>query len=122
VSDRLRLLTSVDELGPVVERSFARPILFFKHSLTCGTSAWALEELEALLDGPTIPADVYVVHVQTSRAVSDALAARFGIRHQSPQALLVRNGEVAWHASHHRLSQAEIARAVERTVQPEPHA
>jgi bacillithiol system protein YtxJ len=122
VSHRYQLLTSVVDLDSVVEASFTRPVLFFKHSLTCGTSAWAHEELDALLDGPAVPVDVFVVHVQTSRAISDAIADRFNIRHQSPQALLVRNGTVAWHASHHRLSQAEMARAIERVIHLEPHA
>ena len=116
MADRYQLLTSVAELEPAVAGSFTRPVLFFKHSLTCGTSAWALEELEALLDGPSIPADACVVHVQTSRALSEAIASRFGIRHESPQALLVRNGAVVWHSSHHRLSQAEMAGALQRHV------
>jgi bacillithiol system protein YtxJ len=119
--DRYRLLTSVDELEPVVAGSFTRPVLFFKHSLTCGTSAWAHEELDALLDGPPIPADVCVVHVQTSRPVSNAIADRFGVRHQSPQALLVQDGQVVWQASHHHLTQAEMAAAIHRAApQPNP--
>ncbi len=122
MSDRYRLLMSVEDLDAVVEASFTRPALVYKHSLTCGTSAWAHEELEALIDGPPIDVDICVVHVQTSRAVSDAIAARFGVRHQSPQALLVQNGAVVWHASHHRLSQAEMARAIEGVLHPEPHA
>ena len=119
--DRFRLLTSVDELDPVVAGSFTRPVLFFKHSLTCGTSAWAHEELEALLDGPPLPADVCVVHVQTSRPLSTAIAERLGVRHESPQALLVRDGQVVWHASHHRLSKAAMAAAIHQAApQPNP--
>jgi bacillithiol system protein YtxJ len=116
MTDRYRLLISVDELDRVVAGSFARPVLFFKHSLTCGTSAWAHEELDALLDGPPIPIDVCVVHVQTGRALSNAIAERFGVRHQSPQALLVHNGEVVWHASHHGVTQAAMASALQLHV------
>jgi bacillithiol system protein YtxJ len=116
MSARYRLLTSVDELEPVLAGSFERPVLFFKHSLTCGTSAWAHQELDALLDGPPLPVDVCVIHVQTGRALSNAIAECFGVRHQSPQALLVRNGTVVWHASHHRLSRGELAAAIERHV------
>lgn len=121
MSDPYRLLTSVDELEPIVAGSLTRPVLFFKHSLTCGTSAWALEELDALLEGPSIPVDVYVVHVQNSRVLSNAIAERFGIRHQSPQALLVQDGQVVWHASHHRLTGAEMTAAIQRSApQPNP--
>jgi len=116
MSDRYRLLTSVDELESVVASSSTRPVLIFKHSLTCGTSAWAHEEVEAVLDTPSLPVDVYVVHVQTSRAVSSAIAERFGVRHESPQALLVQHGHVVWHASHHRLSMAAMAAAMQQCV------
>lgn len=116
MSDRLRLLTTVDELEPVVEGSFTRPVLVFKHSLTCGTSAWAHEEVEALLDGPPLPVDICVVQVQASRALSNAIAERLGVRHQSPQALLVRHGRVVWHASHHHLSRAAMAAAIQQHV------
>ena len=114
MADRFRLLTSVDELEPVVAGSFSRPVLIFKHSLTCGTSAWALSELEALLEGPSIPASACVVHVQTARQVSNAIADRLGVPHQSPQALLVQNGQAIWHASHHRLTQVAMAAAVQQ--------
>jgi bacillithiol system protein YtxJ len=114
MSDRFPVLTSAADLEVAVAGSFVRPALFFKHSLTCGTSAWALEELEALLDGPPLSVDVCVVHVQTSRALSNAIAERFGVRHESPQALLVRDGQIIWHASHHRLTRSELAAAIER--------
>jgi bacillithiol system protein YtxJ len=118
--DRYRLLMSVDELDPVVAGSCARPVLVFKHSLTCGTSAWAHDELAALLDGPPVPIDVCVVHVQTGRALSNAIAERFGVRHQSPQALLVHDGQVIWHASHHRLTQEAMSAAIEQAAS-KPH-
>jgi bacillithiol system protein YtxJ len=116
MASRFRLLTSVDELEPIVAGSLTRPVLFFKHSLTCGTSAWAHEELDALLAGPPLAADVCVVHVQTSRGLCTAIAERFGIRHQSPQALLVQDGQVVWHASHHRLTQGEMAAAIHQAA------
>lgn len=90
------------------------PVLLFKHSLTCGASAHAYAELEKLLAGPPIEVDVVVVHVQTGRDVSDAVAERCGVRHESPQVLLLDHGRVIWHASHHRVTREAMAEAVGR--------
>ena len=70
--------------------SSTHPVLVFKHSLTCGTSAQALDELADHLehaDGPH--AHYALVTVQTHRDVSTAISARLGIRHETPQALLI---------------------------------
>jgi bacillithiol system protein YtxJ len=110
----LLLLTTLEDLDAAVAASEGRPLLLFKHSLTCGASAHAREEVEAFLSAPAPPADAWVVHVQTGRAISSAIADRFGIRHESPQVLLISKGKVVWHASHYGITRREIAAAVER--------
>ena len=115
---RLRVLTTPDDLDTAVAGSRLRPLLLLKHSLTCGTSTYAHEELEALMAQDAPPADACVVHVQTGRALSNAIAERFGIRHESPQVLLIANGQVVWHASHHRITRREMTAALERWIVP----
>ena len=110
----LKALSTLDDFESAVADSTARPLLIFKHSLTCGTSAYAHQEVEAFLSVPSLPLDARVVHVQTARAVAGAIADRFGIRHESPQALLVWNGRVVWHASHYRITRHELTAALER--------
>jgi bacillithiol system protein YtxJ len=107
-------LTTDRELDAAIARSFERPIVIFKHSVTCGTSAYAHEEILDLLGGP-LPVDVYLVNVHSHRATSNAVASRFGLRHESPQVLLIRDGALVWHASHHRVTSDEIAAALERS-------
>src|SRR5678815_341212 len=85
-------LTSVDELDDALAKSSANPVLIFKHSSTCGLSAMAAEEVAEWLDAAHVNADVYVVDVRRSRPVSHAVAERLKVRHESPQALLVRDG------------------------------
>jgi len=53
-----------------------------------------------------------MVTVQTHRAVSNAIAQKLGVRHETPQALLVRNGRVVWSASHFRVTAAAVDDAV----------
>jgi bacillithiol system protein YtxJ len=71
----------------------------FKHSLTCGTSAWAYEEVVRYSEAHP-DERIGVVTVQTHRAISNWIATRLGRVHQSPQLFLVRGGDVVWATSH----------------------
>ncbi len=106
-------LTSLDALERAIAESSDQPVVLFKHSYTCGTSAMAHEEMLDLLAAGDVPAKVYVVHVRAQRAVSDAIAKRFGLRHESPQVLLLRDGKVVWSASHFRVTADAVARQIE---------
>jgi bacillithiol system protein YtxJ len=110
--DLLRL-TSPDQIDTLIAESATRPVLLFKHSVSCGTSAYALDELRELLDRSHVPDVRYaVVVVQSDRATSNAVATRLGVRHETPQALLLRDGRVVWNASHHRVTADTLANAV----------
>jgi bacillithiol system protein YtxJ len=81
-----------------------------KHSTRCPISAAALEEVEAFSrDEPEVP--VFLVLVIESRLLSNAVSEKFGVQHESPQAILVRDGAVAWHASHGGITRGEMAGA-----------
>src|SRR4051812_46237798 len=81
----------LDELHRLIAESELRPVLLFKHSYTCGVSMEALEELVAHMNerdscsGAERCAPQYaMVTVQTHRAVSNAVAQRLGVRHETP--------------------------------------
>lgn len=103
-------LDSADRLDALVQASTEHPIVIFKHSPTCGTSAQAYDELEAFLedDGSS---EIFLVNVLASRALSQMIAARFRVRHESPQVLVLRNGEVRWHGSHFRVTAKNVSQA-----------
>jgi bacillithiol system protein YtxJ len=111
-----RPLTTEADLDAAIERSFTIAVVIFKHSETCGTSAYAREELQTLMAEPSLSAGVYVVSVQRNRAISNALSTRFNLRHESPQVLLIRDGALRWHASHHRINSDELTAALHRTA------
>ena len=106
-------MTTLDQVDALLQDSAAQPVLVFKHSLTCGTSAFALDELADHLEHSEGPHAHYaVVTVQTHREVSTAISTRLGIRHETPQALLIMDGRVVWSASHFRVTADAMAKAI----------
>jgi bacillithiol system protein YtxJ len=69
----------------------------------------ALEEVEGYLrNHPDL--DAYLVDVRAQRALSQQIAARSGIRHESPQVIIFRRGLPIWNASHDEITAGELAR------------
>ena len=101
-------LQRLDELERMIAESENHPLLLFKHSYSCGISAEALDELVEHLNAPPTAGRYAIVTVQTHRDISNAVAARLGIRHETPQAILVRGGKAIWSASHFRVNAASI--------------
>jgi thioredoxin 1 len=105
---RLRSLSDVAELEAAIAESRERPVLLFKHSRYCGVSCEALDELRAHMDRAVGPATYTMITVQTHRPVSDAAARRLGVRHETPQALLLRDEKVVWNASHFSITASAL--------------
>jgi bacillithiol system protein YtxJ len=105
----LEPLQDLESLDAAIAESGQRPVLLFKHSRYCGVSCEALDELQLHIDGPA-PANVAykMITVQTHRPVSDAAAQRLGIRHETPQAILLRDGKPVWSASHFRITASTL--------------
>ena len=102
-------LTSIADLDAALAESQVGTALIFKHSATCDISAAAWEEFLDFLrdnnDKPnTTPLHSYFLVVQTARPVSNEIESRFGIRHESPQAILLQDGKPVWNDSHRRLT------------------
>ena len=112
----LTSLERLDELERLLVESQAQPVLLFKHSYKCGISAEALDELIQHLNEQSPDIRYAMVTVQTHREVSNAVSTKLGIRHETPQALLVRAGRVVWSASHFRVNAAELTKAVRATL------
>jgi bacillithiol system protein YtxJ len=112
-------LKTVADLDLALAGSAFRPILIFKHSATCGASAVALEEIDEideLIKQDQLPVDVFIVGVQSARAVSNEIETRLRVRHESPQVLLISNGQVVWRASHFRVTAKAMSAALQQHV------
>lgn len=96
----LTSLSDLAELEAAIAESSERPVLLFKHSRTCGISHEALEELQTHVARNAGGAAYKLITVQSNRVISDQAASRLGIRHETPQAILLRDGRPVWKASH----------------------
>ena len=95
-------VVSIDGLDRLFEQSFDQPVVVLKHSTTCGISSGVYREVGL------VPADVNVIVMQTHREVSNAIANRTGIRHESHQAFVLRDGKAVYHASHYDIEAEHI--------------
>ena len=100
-------LNDTESLDLFVKGSNGRPFILFKHSNSCGISARAYQEM-ANLDQP-----VGVITVQRSREVSVEIERRFGLSHETPQVLIVRDNELLWSASHSQVRAHAVKAALE---------
>jgi bacillithiol system protein YtxJ len=102
-------LHDVESLDAAIAESRERPVLLFKHSRYCGVSCEALDELQSHIDARGPGSVAYkMITVQTHRPVSDAASQRLGIRHETPQAILLRDGKAVWNASHFRITASQL--------------
>ncbi|EJL7991415.1 bacillithiol system redox-active protein YtxJ [Staphylococcus pseudintermedius] len=102
-------LTSIDQFEQVIEEN---PYIFIlKHSNTCPISENAFDQFNKFLYERDM--DGYYVVVQEVRELSDYIAEKTGVQHESPQALYFVNGEVKWHDSHKNVNVSELAKAEE---------
>lgn len=114
----MRLVETIEDLNLLLAGTAERPALIFKHSLSCGTSAMAMEEMTDLVASGPLEVEFALVRVQAARAVSDAIATRLKVRHESPQVLLVRDGKVIWSATHWGVNAATVQAALGRLAAP----
>ena len=110
----LQPLSRIDELEAAIEESRERPVLLFKHSRTCGISMEALDELRAHVDDSTAEAAYKLITVQSHRQLANEAASRLGVRHETPQAILLRDGRPVWTASHFRITKEQIREELSR--------
>jgi len=102
-------ITTAEQWEQAFERSKDHPVVIFKHSTTCPVSANAYEEFSNYLsDKPRSDAEYLLVKVIESRPISLQIAEDTGIKHESPQIMLLQNKDKVWSASHWSVTKAHI--------------
>jgi len=93
-------------LDGLLTDSKQKPVIVFKHSNACSISSRAYREMEKV-DG-----QVNILEVQSAREISRELANLTGVRHETPQVIVLRDGKAVWNASHFDVQAAAVAKAV----------
>jgi bacillithiol system protein YtxJ len=94
-----RVLTDLGQLNEIVNESTEKPVVIFKHSTRCSISRMALRQFEQEFDleGKVVP---YYLDLLEHRDISNDIANRFGVYHQSPQLILIKEGKAIYDRSH----------------------
>jgi bacillithiol system protein YtxJ len=101
-------IKDTESLDALAARSKDGPLVIFKHSLTCPISSAAYEQM-ARFDG-----EVALIEVQVARELSREIASKLGVPHESPQVIVLSKGQVAWNASHYKITAEAVAEAVKK--------
>ncbi|WP_225999586.1 bacillithiol system redox-active protein YtxJ [Paenibacillus sp. BJ-4] len=98
-------MTTVQQLNSALEASSDKPLLLFKHSTRCPISSGAYQEMESYLQAaPNESIEYGIIYVVEDRPVSNEAADRLQVKHESPQAILIKDGEAVWHTSHSNIT------------------
>ena len=94
-----RKLTDLGQLNEMVAESTDKPVIIFKHSTRCGVSRMVLKQFENEfnLQEKITP---YFIDLLEHRNVSNEIANRFGVFHQSPQLIVIKEGKSVYNTSH----------------------
>lgn len=113
MSDIVKPLHSTDSLRHALAESNHRPVLIFKHSNACPISSRAYREFQAHLENADPAVSYHLVVVQNDRQVSNEIAVQLEVEHETPQAILVKNGRPVWNASHFAITASALAGAIQ---------
>lgn len=94
-----RQLVDLGQLNEIVADSADKPVIIFKHSTRCGVSRMVLKQFENEFDlhEKITP---YFVDLLEHRNISNEIASRFGVFHQSPQLIVIKDGTAVFNESH----------------------
>ena len=101
-------LTDLGQLNEISQLSNEKPVVVFKHSTRCNISRMALKQFENEYDLSDNEVTTYFLDLIAFRAISNEIASRFVVVHQSPQLLLLVGGKSVYDVSHSAIDADEL--------------
>ena len=107
-----RQLTDLGQLNEIINESTEKPVAIFKHSTTCGISrmAWNLFQKNYNISDEQM--SFYYLDLLVYRDISNEIASRFGVQHQSPQLIVIKDGKAVYNASHENIDASQLEQFV----------
>lgn len=106
-------LKDIQQIAELKANSYQRPQLIFKHSTRCSISQMALSRFERSWSDSEI--ECYFLDLLKFRAISNFIETEFEVEHQSPQVLLIKNGQCVYHESHNAIFVDEVLEAANQS-------
>jgi len=102
-------IESQEDLNSAIEKSVEKPVVIFKHSTRCIISKTVLRNFENEVENFDVPeVDFYYLDLLSYRDISNAIAEKLNVTHQSPQLILLKNKEAIYNTSHDRITLESI--------------
>ena len=99
-------INSIDQLEHIKSASYITPQVIFKHSTTCSISRMALDRFERAATPEKV--DFHYLDLLNYKAISNEIASFFQVHHESPQVILIKNGECIYDESHYGIMMDEL--------------
>ena len=108
-------LTEVNQLAELAKESHTQPVLIFKHSTSCSISRAALGRLERNWNESEMQhVKPYFLDLLSYRKISTAISDQFSVEHESPQLLIIKNGESIYDRSHLEIAYSSVKSALSK--------
>ncbi|WP_396167064.1 bacillithiol system redox-active protein YtxJ [Flavobacterium sp.] len=101
-------LDKMEQFDEIDEISQTKPVVLFKHSTRCSISRMALKQFDAEFNYPEEKIDWYLLDLLNHRDLSNEIASRYNVVHQSPQIVVIRNGKAVFNESHDSISAEDL--------------
>ncbi|MFI1773394.1 bacillithiol system redox-active protein YtxJ [Thalassobellus citreus] len=105
-------LNTLHQLDDIKEKSSTKTQVLFKHSTRCGISRMVMSQFVEAYNLTENDLDLYYLDLLNYREVSNEIAAKFQVMHESPQLLIIKNGVVVTHASHGSINEIDLSKFV----------
>ena len=105
-------LTTENQLEELKSISKTHTVLFLKHSTSCGISNMVIKRYEKLFSEEHQSLKVYYLDLLRYRTISNEIANRFEIVHESPQLLVIKNEVCVFNASHYSILEINLSRFI----------
>ena len=101
-------LDKMEQFDEIDLISQTKPVVIFKHSTRCSISRMALKQFETEFNFPKEKIDWYLLDLLNHRDLSNEIASRYNVVHQSPQIVVIRNGKAVFNESHDSISAEDL--------------
>jgi bacillithiol system protein YtxJ len=105
-------LTEIETVEKMAEESHNQPVAVLKHSTRCGISRMVLRQFESSYNIKEGEVKLYFLDLLNYRDISNKIASRFNVPHESPQLIVLKDGKVIYSASHSEIDSGKLQEVI----------